>query len=369
MSLTFNLCAIGDPASPRTWSGTPNNLLTEFKKLGVAGRTIDSSNTSAIERFYLKVGSRLRYGKSIDMHRGSVYRTMYAATSARETGKSDSKMTLHFGTTDLPFKVFPKGQQHFLYCDSTWNLWAEKVTNLHLYSNKLLNDIERLEKKAYSQIAHFFPISEYVRDNLRDHYGIPEENITVVGTGLGIIKPFDGTKDYTNKKILFTAKGRFEDKGGDLVIEAFERALKKDPGLSLTIVGQDEYKDRFDHPRIKTYGFIPIKDLQALFNEHSLFIMPARNEPWGLVYIEALLCRMPIIGLNRNSLPEITNHGKYGILLDEPDPEILAEHFVSMFSDPRKMEKTGLEGQEYVSGKYTWEITAKKITEKIKTFA
>lgn len=365
MPVKFNLCAIGDPASPKTWSGTPHNLLTEFNKLGVISDTFASGETSTSQKLYLKIASRLKYGKSIDMHRGSVYRTMFASNVERKTKESGSNMTLHFGTTDLPFKTFPEGQKHFLYCDSTWNLWSQRVTNLHLLSNKLLRDIEELEKKSYEQITHFFPISNYVKDNLIAHYKIPSEKITVVGTGLGIIKPYSGKKDYTNKKILFTAKGRFEDKGGDLVIKAFEMALEKDPDLKLSIVGQDAYKDRFDLPNITTYGFIPLEELQDLFNTHSLFIMPALNEPWGLVYIEALLCRMPIIGLNRNSLPEITNNGKYGVLLDDPNPEKLAKLFIDMFQNPLDLEKMGTEGQKYVSERYTWENAAKKIVETI----
>jgi glycosyltransferase involved in cell wall biosynthesis len=365
MSRKFNVCSIGEPSDPKTWSGTPFNLLTEFNKSGVIGSAFASNNTTGLQRLYLKIASKLTYGNSIDMHRGRIYRELYANNVKRMTARSESNLTLHFGTLDFPFSSCPNGQKHFLYCDSTWNLWSKYVTNISLYSKKLLKDTEELEKESYQQITHFFPISNYVKENLISYYQVPEEKITVVGTGLGIINPFFGEKDYSNKKILFTAKGRFEDKGGDLVIEAFKLAHKKDPELQLTIVGQDEYTSKFDLPNVKTYGFIPVEDLQELFNTHSLFIMPAVNEPWGLVYIEALLCKMPIIGLNRNSLPEITDQEKYGFLLDESNPEHLARHFVDLFSNPKKLKEIGLGGQKFVSDKYTWENTAKKIVKTI----
>ncbi len=366
---SFNLCSIGDPLDPKTWSGTPFNLYSEFNKLGTVSSTFPSNTLTSFQRVSLKILSRLRYGNTIDLHRGEIYRRVYANNVKRLTDASKSNKTLHFGTTDLPFSKYPVNQKHFLYCDTTWNLWSKYVTNLSGYSKKLLADSEKLEKESYQQITHFFPISEYVKENLISHYNIPEKKITVVGTGTGIIQPFFGNKDYKNKKILFTAKGRFEDKGGELVIEAFKIALRNDPQLQLSIVGQKEYTEKFNLPNITTYGFIPKEDLQNLFNTHSVFIMPAINEPWGLVYVEALMCKMPIIGLNRNSLPEITDNGKYGILLDDPTPEILAGQFLELFSHPQQLEEMGSGGQGYISNRFTWEITAKKIVETIKNIS
>jgi glycosyltransferase involved in cell wall biosynthesis len=368
MNVSINLCSIGNPADPTTWSGTPFNLFTEFTKMNAVSDVFASDTMSSFQRYYVKTISKLRYGNSIDKHRGIYHRSSCANRVKKCTDQSNSPYTLHFGTNDLPFPSYPEGQYHFLYCDTTWNLWSTNSTNIKLYTKRLLKDIEILERKAYSQITHFFPIGEYVKENLTSYYGIPEEKITPVGTGMGIIKPYFGPKDYSNKKILFTAKGRFNDKGGPLVVDAFKKAVQKDKDLQLTIVGQHEYKEKIKHPNITTYGFLPLEELQEIFNTHSLFIMPALNEPWGLVYIEALLCRMPVIGLNRNSIPEITDNEKYGILLNDSNPDHLADLFIQLFKEPRKLEEMGTKGQQFVAEKYTWEKTAKKILKTINTY-
>jgi glycosyltransferase involved in cell wall biosynthesis len=108
-------------------------------------------------------------------------------------------------------------------------------------------------------------------------------------------------------------------------------------------------------------GFIPQEELQNLFNTAALFAMPALNEPWGLVYLEALACKTPILGLNRNSLPEITRKGQYGLLVDEPTPDCIADAILQAFSHPEKLREMGAMGQTYCLKTFSWDQVAMKI--------
>lgn len=309
--------------------------------------------------------SVLYYGKTIDLQRGRFRRGLNARRVVTETAKSASPYTLHLSAFGLPVAARVPGQKHFLYCDSTWNLWASRATHMADYSQRMVEEAEKLEKKSFQTIDHIFSVSAYVRENIIEHYGIDPAKITVVGTGLGIIQPYFGPKDYTNGQILFVAKGRFADKGGPLVLEAFQRAQQQNPNLKLTIVGQKEYPAAFDLPNLTTYGFVEIEKLQSLFETHSLFLMPALNEPWGLVYLEALACQMPIVGLDRNSFPEISGNGLYGIALKDTDPAALAELLLKCFASPEMLKSMGRAGQEYVLEKYSWEKTVDVILGKI----
>lgn len=360
--IQLNICSLGDPTNSKTWSGTPFNLYSELKKMDCLGTAfISKSSVNKYKRRLISLITRIYYTNSIDKERGFLHRYLNAKKVEYETAISNTNLTLHTGTLDLPFYKLPLNQKHYLFCDSTWNLWASYSTDMKGYTKKLLKDAEKLERKAYNQMEHIFPISEYVKDNIVTHYGINPKKITVVGTGLGVIKPYFGLKDYSNGKILFAAKGRFEDKGGPLVLEAFIIALRSNPNLELIIVGQNEYAERIDLPNVKVYGFIPIEELQNIFNESSLFLMPAINEPWGLVYLEALACKTPIVGLNRNSFPEISRKGEYGFGLIEADPNKLSEILIKAFSDCQKLEDIGIKGQEYCLKNFSWNNTVLKI--------
>ena len=358
----INICSLGEPTNPNTWSGTPFNLCHELQKINCLADTFSSIATpNRYERKFLKLERKYYYKNSVDIERGFLSRYLNSKLVKRLTDNSNSNLTLHTGTLDLPFLNLPKKQKHYLYCDSTWNLWSSCSTQMQGYKNRLLKDAERLERKSYNQMEHIFTISEYVKENLINHYQINPLKITVVGTGLGVIKPYFGTKDYSNSKILFTAKSRFEDKGGNLALKAFEMASEINSNIELIIVGQNEYHERFKGKNIKVYGFISTDELQNIFNKCSLFLMPALNEPWGLVYLEALACKIPIVGLNRNSFPEISQNGKYGFGLEDEDPEKLCKILIEAFSDNKKLEEMGKAGQKFCLEKFSWNKTVSRI--------
>lgn len=76
-----------------------------------------------------------------------------------------------------------------------------------------------------------------------------------------------------------------------------------------------------------------------------------------MAYLEALSCRTPLIGLNRYALPEMTQNGKYGFLMEEATPEAFAATLLKACEDPERLRQMGAEGQKYCLEKYTWEQT------------
>lgn len=363
----INLCSSGDVTNPKTWSGTPYNIYCELKKMDAVGITFSLHDKLPFKRLAGPL-SLLYYFNNQDAFRGKLVRYISSKIVLWNLKNASSRHTLHFGTLGFSTMKFPKNHSHYIYIDSTWALRSSQAAFIDKYSKRLIEDSELLESSSFNQCKHIFTISEYVKKNLIDHYLIPESKITVVGTGVGVIKPYTGLKDYKNGKILFVAKGRFEDKGGYLVMNAFKKALEKNPNLELTIVGQKSYAHLEKHPKVKTYGFLPLEELQALFETHSLFLMPAFYEPWGLVYLEALICKMPIVGLNKNSFPELSNYGEFGFGIDTPSEDLLAQTINYAFDNPELLEKMGIAGQAYCLSNFTWEVSVDKMINKINSF-
>jgi len=355
----LNVCSICDPMDRATWSGTPRNVCQELRRRGRLGATFDADVSRRLRRA-LNHAARCLYGGT-DLVRTPVRRYVSALKVARETHRSTTSHTLHAGTLSLPFLVRPRGQHHYLFCDSTWALWSRYATDMHRYSPRMVRVFDRLERRSYAQMDHIFTIGQYVKDNLIDEYGMPGARITPVGTGLGAIQPFLGEKDYAARKILFVAKNRFRDKGGDVVCAGFRQALRSDPELRLTIVGGGNSGAVANLPNTTVLGFVSLEQLQELFQTHSLFVLPALNEPWGLVYLEAMACKMPIVGLNRNAFPELSGYGAYGFGIDEPDAAALGEVLVAAFRDPQRLRVMGEQGQADCLRRYSWKRTVQRM--------
>ena len=361
------VCSVGNPLAASTWSGTPANICRALAERARLDATLDSSACAhaRIKRAATTL-SRHYYQCAFDTGRGRFHRYLRARYVKAFFKLRNSTDVLHTGTYDLPLPGVSRGIRHFLFCDSTWDLWQRASSNTGVYSDKLRADAERLERMSYQQMSHIFPISEYVRQNLMAHYQIPSERITVVGTGRGAIKPYRGSKDYQSCTILFVAKGRFEDKGGLLLLEGFKRAWQRNPRLRLVIVGDERNRQQVgDVPNVEVYGFIPLEQLQSFFEQASLFAMPALNEPWGLVYLEALSCKTPVMGLNRNALPEITQQGRFGFCINDATAQGVADALLDAFRLPERLAQMGAEGQKACLENFTWDNTVKRIVDGI----
>ena len=101
--------------------------------------------------------------------------------------------------------------------------------------------------------------------------------------------------------------------------------------------------------------------IDYLYRESTLLVQPMLNDPWGQVYLEAMVSRTPVMGLNRNGLPELVDGGRHGFLVDRADPSALAEAIVSAVSDPGRLESMAATAQRHVLQNYSWGRVAERI--------
>lgn len=355
----------GDPRSPRTWSGVSANLATRFEALGIGVETYQP-RLNPVVKLVLAAGYPLAgYGKLVNgeqILRCGQARRRHAAQLATAAEQLKCDAVLHTGALDLPPADLPRGVKHYLYCDQTWALSLRYRPDASSYSRKARLEFERLERESLAGLAHIFTFAENVRDHIVEHYGVPEERVSAIGSGMGQIEPYNGPKDYTRPALLFVAKHLFKAKGGELVVAAVHRALERRRDLTLTIVG-DERSRRLvkPHPNIVFRDHLPWAELQGLFRSATLLVQPMLNDPWGQVYLEALLSRTPVMGLARNGLPEIVEGGRHGFLVARPDPDELANAIVAALMDPDRLARMGQSGQRRVLNSYSWDRVAEAI--------
>jgi glycosyltransferase involved in cell wall biosynthesis len=363
------VCSVRNPLDPGLWSRTPYNVCRTLKERGRLGPAIFGLNHKGLRIGGAIAATAIAHGKPTslqDFAVGTLPRLLHGQQIVRQIRRLKTRDVLHFCCDRyFPLPSIPPGTRHYLMIDGTWNDWEHPRLQ-----KKFELSVDRALGKGYRQMDHIFPIGEWVCDSLVEHYGVDPERITVVGSGTGIIEPFRGEKNYRNDTILFAAKERFADKGGALLLEGFRIAQAKKPSLQLWIVGDESLREaERTTPNLKVFSFLPLEELQRLFNEASLYAMPAPLEPWGLVYLEALGCKMPILGLNRRAFPELAGGGKYGFVLSEPTPERIASTLLDAFSDYDRLERMGSAGQQRVLEWFTWGAVADRILQTIDTIA
>lgn len=84
-------------------------------------------------------------------------------------------------------------------------------------------------------------------------------------------------------------------------------------------------KSLIDGKQIQFIGEVDFEKKIELFKNAKAFLFPIhRQEPFGLVVIEAMACGTPVIAFKEGSMPELIEHGKTGFLVDSIEEAIRA---------------------------------------------
>lgn len=92
---------------------------------------------------------------------------------------------LHMRLLDLPLAKTDAGIEHYAFLDTNFILLSQYTQNIARYTPRMHQPIEKLDRESDAQLKHIFTTSEYVRNNLIDHYQIDPKRVTSVGTGRG----------------------------------------------------------------------------------------------------------------------------------------------------------------------------------------
>jgi glycosyltransferase involved in cell wall biosynthesis len=107
-------------------------------------------------------------------------------------------------------------------------------------------------------------------------------------------------------------------------------------------------------------GFVPDRELSALYRRCGLFVFPSLYEGAGLPILEAMACGAPVIGSNVSSVPEIL--GDRGASFDPAEPGDIAACIERTLDDPNELERLRRVSAERTAH-FTWDRVARRAIE------
>jgi glycogen(starch) synthase len=153
------------------------------------------------------------------------------------------------------------------------------------------------------------------------------------------------------------------EKGVDIAIRAFRMILERFPRARLTIAGDGPLRSELvqqaasvgvDHA-VDFIGWVVPDAVAALLNQHTLVLMPSREEPFGLVALQAALMSRPIVATRVGGLPEVVLHAKTGYLVDSEDAASMADAALLLLSRPELAKKLGRAARSRAQVVFGWE--------------
>ena len=139
-------------------------------------------------------------------------------------------------------------------------------------------------------------------------------------------------KSTLNRKIVLAVGRHDYQKGYDRLLEIWERISKKYPDWQLHIYGKKNTELGFeamaDNLNISnTVSFFdPVKNISAIYQKASIYLMSSRFEGFGMVLTEAMIHGVPAISFNCPYGPsDIIDNGYNGILVANGNIDSFAE--------------------------------------------
>ena len=191
------------------------------------------------------------------------------------------------------------------------------------YGNRLDPKYEKLFKKSLINIDLFTAISKNIFNDLKK-LKINSSKIISIPNGT-LISKARTVKKKTNKKntkilkIITVARYANKKKGFDLVKKIISRLISKKIKFKWTIIGKntsmlldDDYNNKnknylniVENINTKNELYFPSSEIFKYYLESDIYLNLSRIESFGITFVEALSCNLPIITFNKKGANEI----------------------------------------------------------------
>lgn len=218
-------------------------------------------------------------------------------------------------------------------------------------------------------------VSATLKDEVMKLYQIPDWKCDIVPNGVipnefkADIDPGEVKKSYgippSSPVILFIGRLVYQ-KGPDILVQALHKVHDNRSDARLIIAGDGGMRQYLedlsrDLP-VHFVGFIPDSEYIRILNACNIVVIPSRNEPFGLVLLEAWSAEKGVVASNVGGLSENINGFVDGIKV-KPDPESFAWGISALLDEPQNAIAQGKQGRKKVERRFLWEPIGKKMTD------
>lgn len=217
-------------------------------------------------------------------------------------------------------------------------------------------------------------VSKALKDEAMWLYSIPEDKVDVVYNGVRCsdfdswVDPGDVRRQYSigpmDPMVLIVGRMVYQ-KGPDLLVAAIPYILNYYPNAKFVFVGDGEMRVDVERQACHTgvshaTRFLGVQKswgLRDLFKATDCVCVPSRNEPFGIVILEAWSAGKPVIATTNGGPNEIIWHDVNGLKIQD-NPQSIAWGIGTLFEDFDHARWMGHNGRMTVETAFSWDSIA-----------
>ncbi|MDD5680899.1 MAG: glycosyltransferase family 4 protein [Candidatus Omnitrophica bacterium] len=220
-------------------------------------------------------------------------------------------------------------------------------------------------------------VSNAMKNEITWMYNLPDWKASVIYNGVshrnydGWIDPAGVRRQYgigpMDPMIMFSGRMVYQ-KGPDLLVEAIPHVLRYYGNAKFVFVGDGEMRWGIERRAnqigvghaARFLGFINGWRLADLYKATDCVCVPSRNEPFGIVILEAWSAGKPVVASSNGGPAEIIWHDVNGFKI-YPNPDSVAWGIGTLFSDFEHARWMGRNGRVAVETAFNWDIIADQV--------
>ncbi len=225
---------------------------------------------------------------------------------------------------------------------------------------EVFQPVKGVRKKLLQKADQVLAVSSFTKNKLVELQQVPEDKISVFPNTLDphfqlpaeFSKPTYLQKRYglsEEDKVIFTLTRLNSEegyKGYDKVISILPQLIKSGLRFKYILAGKaDEAEKKRMQQLIRSNGleayvlmpgFIADEEVTAHYLLADVFVMPSKGEGFGIVYLEAMACGLPVIAGNKDGSTEALQFGELGTLIDPDNEEQLQEAILTVLQQQKE---------------------------------
>jgi glycosyltransferase involved in cell wall biosynthesis len=238
----------------------------------------------------------------------------------------------------------------------------------------------RKYSRIYQKVDHVIALTNYTRNEIMAHCGIPSEKISVLphgdyealfsryGCNNNLAK--DVRKKAGNRKIIAFLGHIRPYKGLEVFVDAFGLIKQRIPESFFLVAGSVLVGDKKDWEEKLAQSckpddlwadirFVPVEDIKAYLSVIDVLVQPYISASQSGNTVMAYAAGVPVISTNVGGLAEMTEDGKTGYIIAPGDPEAIADAVSKCFEDDN-YGKMSNNARRAASEQFSWEKIAEQ---------
>ncbi|HDH91569.1 MAG TPA: glycosyltransferase family 1 protein [Candidatus Aenigmarchaeota archaeon] len=248
------------------------------------------------------------------------------------------------------------------------------------FNGGIAQDIHNLEWYGTYIAERVTVCTEAMKNEVCWLHRVPDWKIKVVFNAIdyhrfdGFIDPWNDVKKWYgigvyDPVILFVGRMTYQ-KGGDMLVEAIPDVLKDYPNAKFVFIGDGYMKAHLEHRcrelgimhAVRFTGYVPENVKINWLKACDMVVVPSRNEPFGIVVLEAWASGKPVIATHGTGAGELVWHEVTGLRVYQ-NPNSIAWGIKTLLGDLDRAKWMGKNGRNAVEKVFNWNNVANKMLE------